>query len=197
MTNAIADTLDSIATELHEWFASVATLSGNAFGWDRDRIGDAAVHHVLRRQADRLRSSRLADDGDSYTPLCLFLAAACRVLSLPLSERHWLAALRNVIEQEHAAGGEALGVALGTPAQRFKMLLDDAIDAAGLGSQVTILDEGNRRLALGLSVNWGIRTLLAYATEAKIAKSRASPPTRDLSWVRAKVRSAAASLSRD
>jgi hypothetical protein len=76
------------------------------------------------------------------------------------------------------------------------MLLDDAIDAAGLGSQVTILDERNRRLALGLSVNWGIRTLLAYATEAKIAKSRASPPTRDLSWVRAKVRSAGLALER-
>lgn len=191
MTNAAADTLSATATELHEWFTSVAAISGKAFGWQRDRVGNAALLHVLRRQAARLRSSRLADDGSTYTPLCLFLAAACRVLELPLTQRHWLAALRNVIEQEFAEGGEEVGVALGTASQRFKMLLDDAIDAAGFGPQVTILDEKNRRLALGLSVNWGIRTLLAYAAEAKATRSRGPRGTRDLSWLRARVRASA------
>jgi hypothetical protein len=188
MTNAIADVLESTADELNEWFASVAALSDSAFGWHRDRFGEASALHVLRRQASRLRSSRLADDGGTYTPLCLFLSAACRVLGLSLTARHWLAALRNVIEQENTAGGEHVGVALGTPAQRFKMLLDDAIDAAGFGPQVTNLDEKNRKLALGLSVNWGIRTILAYAT---VTKSRTRTGVRDLSWLRSKVRSAA------
>jgi len=191
MTNATADTLESTATAMQEWFESVTALAGKAFGWHGDKLGDASALHVLRRQAARLRSSRLADDGSTYTPLCLFLSAACRVLSLPLTARHWLAALRNVIEQKHAGGGEHVGVALGTPAQRFKMLLDDAIDAAGFGPQVTVFDEKNRRLALGLSVNWGIRALLAYATETKLRRSRSSVGTRDLCWLRARVKSVA------
>ncbi len=188
MTNATADLLESTADELSVWFARVAEFSGRAFGWERGPHGDASAIHVLRRQAARLRSSHLATDGSSYTTLCLFVAAACRTLSLPTTARHWSAALRNVAEQRRLPSSEELGVAFGTPAERFKLLLDDAIDAAGLGSQVTTLDEKNRKLALGLAVNWSLRTLLAYAAEAKIPKTTAHRGRQDLSWLRAKVR---------
>jgi hypothetical protein len=188
--------VDGSAAELAVWFVSVADLSAKAFGWRRDSHGDAAALHVLRGHAARLRSSRLADDGASYTTLCLFLASACRVLGLGLETRHWGAALRNVLEQRGLALDEDLGVSLGSPAERFKMMVDDAIDAAGLGSQSTVLDEKNRRLALGLAVNWGLRTLLAYAAETKFRDTRGRRGRHDLAWIGALVRQATASLSR-
>jgi hypothetical protein len=191
MSTVTADThVGRAAAELETWLASVAELSASAFGWHRDRHGDAAALHVLRRQAARLRSSRLADDGGSYTSLCLLLAAACRVLNLRLEARHWVAALRNVMEQRDLALDADLGVSFGSPAERFKMLFDDAIDAAGLGSQVTVLDEKNRKLALGLAVNWGLRALLAYAAEARLRRAPREPTTRDLAWIGTLVRQA-------
>jgi len=188
--------VDNAAAELEAWFLNVASLSAKAFGWRRDSHGDAAVLHVLRRQAARLRSSRLAEDGASYTTLCLFLTAACRALGLGLETRHWVAALRNVIEQCGLALDENLGVSLGSPAERFKILLDDAIDAAGLGSQATVLDEKNRRLALGLAVNWGVRTLLAYAAEVRLRDPRGPRTRHDLAWIGALVRQATAPHTR-
>jgi hypothetical protein len=189
MSTATSDAhLKSAAGELNTWFVSVADLSAKAFGWHRDRHGDAAALHVLRRQAARVRSSPLAEDGASYTTLCLFLAAACRALNLGLETRHWIAALQNVIEQRGLALDNDLGVSLGSPAERFKTLLDDAIDAAGLGSRETILDEKNRKLALGLAVNWGLRALLAYAAEVRLRSPRGLRSRHDLAWIGSLVR---------
>ncbi len=179
--------VEGAAAALRTWFVSVADLSAKAFGWHRDRHGDAAALHVLRRQAARLRSSRLAEAGASYTTLCLFLAAACRALNLRLETRHWVAALRNVSEQRGLELDNKLGVSVGSQAERFKILLDDAIDAAGLGAQVTVLDEKNQKLALGLAVNWGVRTLLAYAAETRLRRARGSRTRHDLAWIRSLV----------
>jgi hypothetical protein len=184
--------VENATAELKAWFASMADLGAKAFGWHRGRHGDAAVLHVLRRQAAKLRSSRLAEDGASYTPLCLFLAAACRALNLDIETRHWVAALRNVVEQRGLVLDDNLDVSLGSPAERFKILFDDAMDAAGLGSQVTVLDEKNRKLALGLAVNWGVRTLLAYAAESRFPSARAPRTRHDLGWINALVRQATA-----
>ena len=178
------------AAELKAWFASMADLSAKAFGWQRDAHGDAAVLHVQRRQATTLRSSTLAEGGASYTALCLFLAAASRALSLDIETRHWAAGLRNVVEQRGLVLSGDLGVSLGSPAERFKMLLDDAIDAAGLGVKETVLDEKNRKLALGLAVNWGVRTLLAYAAESRVRGARGARSRHDLGWINALVRRA-------
>ena len=178
---------ETAAAEISAWFVNVAALSAKAFGWDRDSHGDAAALHVLRRQAARLRSSRLAEDGASYTTLCLFLAAACRALNLRLETRHWVAALRNVSEQRGLVLDNKLGISLGSPAERFKILLDDAIDAAGLSAQVTILGEKNQKLALGLALNWGVRTLLAYAAETRLQRARGSRARHDLAWIRSLV----------
>jgi hypothetical protein len=180
----VADTsVDSTAAELDAWFASLAELSAKAFGWHRESHGAAASLHVLRRQAERLRSSRLAEDGASYTALCLFLAAACRTLGLRLETRHWLAALRNVCEQRRLELKNELGIAFGSPSERFKTLFDDAIDAAGLGVQATVLAPKNQKVALGLAVNWGMRTLLAYAAETGPRQARGPRSRHDLTWL--------------
>ena len=189
MSAVVADSsAESAAAQLAAWFVRVGELSGKAFGWERDNHGDAAALHVLRRHAARLRSPRLGGDGASYTTLCLFLAAACRTLNLGLEPRHWSAALRNVREQRGLTLDNDLGVSLGSPAERFKTLLDDAIDAAGLGGQVTVLDEKNRKLALGLAVNWGVRTLLAYAAETGLRRARGPRTRHDLAWIGTLVR---------
>ena len=99
-----------------------------------------------------------------------------------------MAALLNVREQRGPGLENDLGVSLGSPAERFKTLLDDAIDTAGLGAQVTVLDERNRRVALGLAVNWGMRTLLAYAAETRVRRARGPRTRRDLGWIGALVR---------
>lgn len=187
MSTATVNPLEATAEALGNWFASISELSGRAYGWHRETHGAPALH-VLRRLAARLRSSRLAENGESYTALCLFLAAACRALGIALTQRHWASALRSVAEQRAFAPDESLGMALGSPAERFKLLLDDAIDAAGLGSQATVLDEKNRRLALGLAVNWGVRTLLAYAADTKPTKASTDAGRRDLAWLRTRVR---------
>ncbi len=185
MSAVAADaSVESAAAELTTWFASVVDVSARAFGWHRDGHGDAAALHVLRRQATQLRSSRLAADGASYTTLCLFLAAAARVLDLRLESRHWVAALRNVREQRDLGRENELGVSLGSPAERFKILLDDAIDAAGLGARATALDARNQKVALGLAVNWGIRMLLAYAAERGLRHPRGPRTRHDLAWIR-------------
>ena len=184
---AVAGRVESAGAAMSAWFVSVADLSAKAFGWNRDRHGDAAALHVLRRQAARLRSARLAEDGTSYTTLYLFLASGCRALNLRLETRHWVAALRNVSEQRGLALDNKLGVVVGTPAERFKLLLDDAIDVAGLGVQMTTLDERNQKVALGLALNWGVRTLLAYAAEASRRRARGSRDRHDLAWIRSLV----------
>jgi hypothetical protein len=72
----------------------------------------------------------------------------------------------------------------------FKALADDAIDAAGLGAGAIVLDEKNRKVTLGLAVNWGMRTLLAYAAETGLRHARGPRRRRDLAWIGALVRKA-------
>lgn len=136
------------ARELSDWFSSVVALTSDAFGLGTDPRGKAAALHLLRRQAVRLIRSPLGSAGESYAPLCFFLVAASRALDVGLQASHWAAALRNVERQDAIPGGNDLGLVLGTPAQRFKTLLDDALDNAGLGSRESVLDDENRRIAL-------------------------------------------------
>lgn len=169
--------------ELSEWFTRVAALASEAFDMGEDPRGKAAMLHVLRRQSARLLRSALDGEGNAYVPLSLFLVSACRALGVELKPTHWAAALHNVERQGVLPSGEALGLVLGTPAQRFKTLLDDALDSAGLGGRESVLDEENRRLALGLAVNWALRVLLAYAAEVRKPPEVAGPDRKDLAWI--------------
>jgi hypothetical protein len=90
--------LNVVASELNEWFQSVQRLTDASLfsiapeGPHRD----AVVLDALRRNARIVYGARLNADGKLYSPLCFFLAAACRHLRAILGIGHWRAALYNV-----------------------------------------------------------------------------------------------------
>ncbi|MGO8786956.1 MAG: hypothetical protein ACLQVL_06180 [Terriglobia bacterium] len=176
----------AVAEQLHDWFASILRLTDESLfsivpeGPHRD----AVVLDVLKRNARIISQSELDRGGKLYSPLCFFLAAACRKLRTSLGGRHWRAALDNVVHlQEHLmnAGAEfsTIGLEIGSPAALFKQEVDEAINQAALAGGVSYLNKEDREVALGLAVNWGMRLLLAYALECPINSSN----RKDLGWV--------------
>jgi hypothetical protein len=177
-----------VAEELHDWFCSIQRLADRGlFSIAPDGPhGDAVILDVLVRNARTLAESRINGEGELYSPLCFFLAAACRHLRTSLGVGHWRAAVDNVVHfQEQMRGVQAdsvnLGLKLGTTVEVFKQELDEAMNHAGLGGTPGYLDKENRGIALGLAVNWGIRFLLAYAIEC--GRRPVEPGAKDLTWV--------------
>jgi hypothetical protein len=128
---------------------------------------------VLKRNARIISLSELDSEGKLYSPLCFFLAAACRKLGTSLGVGHWRAALDNVVHlHEHLmnAGAEfaIIGLEVGSPAVLFKQEFDEAVSQASLAGGVSYLNKEARQVALGLAINWGMRLLLAYAWLASL-----------------------------
>jgi len=179
---------NAVAEQLRDWFDSVSRLASENFfnmlpeGPHRE----AVVLDILRRNARILAEGELDADGKLYSPLCYFLAAACRKLRTSLGVGHWLAAVGNVVrlgEQLARARTESVGLGLevDSPAAFFKHELDEVINHAALAGGVSYLDKENREIALGLSVNWGMRLLLAYALGC--AGSSNDSGRKDLAWI--------------
>jgi hypothetical protein len=175
-----------VAEQLHDWFGSVLRLSDDSLfsivpdGPHRD----AVVLDVLKRNARIISLSELDSEGKLYSPLCFFLAAACRKLGTSLGVGHWRAALDNVVHlHEHlmSAGAEfaIIGLEVGSPAVLFKQEFDEAVSQASLAGGVSYLNKEDRQVALGLAINWGMRLLLAYALECSINASN----RKDLAWI--------------
>jgi len=186
----------SVAHELTEWFQSVQRLMDAGLfniapeGPHRDAI----VLDALRRHAKALYNARLDVEGKLYSPLCFFLAAACRYLRASLGIGHWRAALDNLRDlQQRLANYRheslAVGLDLGTPETLFKGEFDEAIRQAGLVDDTSFLSKDDRQVAIGLAINWGIRFLLAYALETP----RPGRPSgsKDLAWLAEQLGSAA------
>lgn len=176
------------ANELHSWFQSVMRLvEASLFSIAPEGPHrDAVVLDTLRRNGRILCDSTSEPDGKLYSPLCYFLAAACRQLQVSLGVGHWRSALDNVRElQQRLAGSHTdsidVGLDIGTPATLFKAEFDEAIRQAGLIDGASFLSKADRQVALGLAVNWGIRLLLAYALETP----RPAHPSerKDLTWL--------------
>lgn len=176
----------SVAEQLHDWFGSILRLTDESLlstlpgGPHRD----AVVLDALRRNARVISQSELDTEGKLYSPLCFFLAAACRKLGTSLGVGHWRAALDNVVHlREHliSAGAEfaTIGLEVGSPAVLFKQEFDEAISQASLAGGVSYLNKEDRQVALGLAINWGMRLLLAYALECSISRSN----RKDLAWI--------------
>lgn len=189
MTNIDAG---SVAHDLNEWFQSVQRLTeASLFGVAPEGPHrDAVVLDALRRNARVLYEAQLDADGKLYSPLCFFLAAACRYLRASLGVGHWRAALENISDlQQRLAGSrsesEAIGLDLGTPATIFKAELDETIRQSGLIDGTSFLTKEDRHVAVGLAINWGMRLMLSYALEL----SRPVQPSdrRDLSWLSERV----------
>ncbi len=179
---------NTLAHELTEWFQSIQRLADASLfsiapeGAHRDAI----VLDALRRNAKTLYYGNLDSDGKLYSPLCFFLAAACRQLGATLGVGHWRAALDNLRDLQqrlanYQSDSVAVGLDLGTPATLFKGELDEAIRQAGLVDDTSFLSKEDRQVAIGLAINWGMRFLLAYAFESR----RPGRPSgkKDLTWL--------------
>lgn len=183
--------LTSAAGELADWFNDIVKLwSSIYFDWSTSAAHrDAAILEILSRNAKVIIEAPLDPRGDLYQPLTLALAAACRRHGVVPRPKHWLAALKNVLEVRSrvaSAGAERFALPFGTAAGFFKDLFCEALIHAGVTDRPTILVEQNRRASLGLAMNWGLRFLLAYALEIRPARRR-DRRTRDLRWVHALV----------
>jgi hypothetical protein len=178
----------AIANDLNDWFQSVQRLTESSLfsivpeGPHRE----AVVLDALRRNARIVYEANLKPDGKLYSPLCFFLAAACRQLRTGLGVGHWLAALDNLRDlQKRLASSHSesvqVGLDLGTAATLFKGEFGEAIRQAGLIDGTSFLGKEDRQVALGLAINWGMRLLLAYAQETP--RPSGGSERKDLAWL--------------
>lgn len=187
---------NAVAHELTGWFQSVQQLADAGLfsivpeGPHRNAI----VQDALRRHAKAIYNASLDADGTLYSPLCFFLAAACRHLGASLGIGHWRAALDNLRDLQqrltnHRLESVAIGLDLGTPATLFKGEFDEGVRQAGLIDDTSFLSKEDRQVAIGLAINWGMRLLLAYALETP----RPDHPVerKDLTWLAERLGSAA------
>lgn len=190
--------VEMAAQELHYWFQGVMEVTdAGLFGIVPEGPHRAAVIlDVLTRNARLLSDAQRDAKGKLYTPVTLVLAAGSRKLEVPLRRGHWRAAVENVLElQARVSAGLPARVALdlGSPADVFLAQLKDALRQAGLTDVPTYLDDENRRIALGLAVNWGMRFLLAYALECRAPAKRSE--LQDLAWIAKTLKTATGSAS--
>lgn len=187
--------LDQLAAELTEWFDSVFDQTQESlFGIaPQGPHRDAVAFDTMIRNARILHRAELNGGGELYSPLCFFLAAACRYLGVRLGIGHWRAALENLCHSQVLPELEALGLPLGTPAYRFKAELDAAIEQAGFIDRVSLLHKEDRKVAIGLGVNWAMRLLLACA--AGYPNPVESPGRKDFAWLATRVQAALAACN--
>jgi hypothetical protein len=179
-----------VADRLAKWFEGVRKeLEGTLFAVAPEGPHrEAAVYELLSHHARLLRDAPVDSKGALYNSLVLELAAACRVLGVTLGADRWAAAVENVDDVEKSVSEAPnhlgpLGLSIGTRAQVFKQLFAEALADAGVVGVPTVLNEENRRLALGLSVNWGMRLLLAYAVECHPHAKPGARHKMDLTWI--------------
>ena len=181
-----------LAVELSQWFESVSGLTEkNLFsiapeGPHRDAI---AMDSMIRN-ARVVYRAELDSEGKLYSPLCFFLVAACHHLRVHLGAGHWRAALQSLCSAKEVPGLESFGLSLGTPASRFQAELNAAVEQSGFLGGASLLSKEDRKVAVGLAVNWAMRLLLAYA--ADYPKPDETSGRQDFAWLAAQVRAALA-----
>ena len=183
---------DRLAAELTGWFDSVFELTQKSlFGIAPEGPHrDAVVVDSMIRHGRIIYRAALDREGKLYSALCFFLVAACRYLGARLAAGHWRAALNNLCQSQQVPGLETFGLPVGDPAHQFKAELDDAIEQAGFIDRVSLLNKEDRKVAIGLAINWAIRLLLACA--ADYPNPVESPGHKDFSWLATRVQSAIA-----
>jgi hypothetical protein len=183
----VASDRKAVAEQLHAWFLSILHFTESQFNVvPEGPHRDAVVLDALVRNARILSQSELDREGKLYSPLCFFLAAACRKLGASLGAGHWRAALDNVVHLQQGMasgreGGASVGLEAVSPAVFFKQEFDEAINQAAVAGGVSYLSKEDRQVALGLAINWGMRLLLAYALECAPSMNRSD--RMDLAWV--------------
>ncbi|MBL8230512.1 MAG: hypothetical protein JNL98_18620 [Bryobacterales bacterium] len=186
----MSERLSAGAVELSEWFNSVQRLTEVSLfaAAPEGPLRDAIVLDVLRRNARSVSEAALDTAGMLYSPICFFLAAACRHLRASLAVGHWRAALANVRDLRSSLASAQdqsaeFGLPVGTPATILKMEFDEAVRQAGLIEGTSFLSKADREVAVGLAINWPMRLLLAYSLE--IEPRPVSSHIKDLPWLAA------------
>lgn len=155
------------AIALAAWFERLrAVLDRTVFAAGSDEPHRrAGALGLLTRHAERLLAAGAGEPAASLREAVWVIAAATRVLGVVPGRAEWLAASRNVLTLD--ADLEALPARgpwlTDDVASIFRAHLEEALKHAGVTRTPTILDAENRRTALGLSVNWGLRFLVAQA----------------------------------
>ena len=183
---------ERLTTELTEWFDSVFELAQKChFGIAPEGPHrDAVVVDSMIRNARIIHRAELDEVGKLYSPLCFFLVAACRHLGVRLRAGHWRAALETLCNSQQSSGLETFGLPLGTPACQFKLELDATIEQAGFIDRTSLLNKEDRKVAIGLGINWAIRLLLACAEDYRNPVESAGH--KDFSWLATRVQATVA-----
>ena len=74
-----------------------------------------------------------------------------------------------------------VGLEFSGPVAIFKQEFEEAINQSAVAGGASFLNKENRQIALGLAVHWGMRLLLAYASDCSGLKN--DPTRKDLAWV--------------
>jgi len=123
----------------------------------------AAALNVVTRHAAQLEAAASAGQPvDEVREVAWILAGATRVLDAKLRRDQWLSAAQNVLRLDRQVDG------LGSPwvgdvVSIFRDQFFEALRQAGVTRHPTILGPSDRKAALGLSINWGLRYLIAAA----------------------------------
>jgi len=157
------------ATQLTEWFAGLREQLDRtvfAVGSDEAHRKAAALTSVSRHVASFEAAS--GEPGPEIREAAWVLAGATRALGLAAPNRaQWLAAAQNVASLD--AQVHSLDVSPWIAQDAAAIFRDHFVEAlrqAGVARVPTILDATNRRTALGLAVNWGMRYLIAVAASS-------------------------------
>jgi hypothetical protein len=154
------------APRLDAWFRSLrGALDLTLFSVGSDEPHRrASVLTVLTRHVGLLEAA--ADQPVvALREVAFVLAAATHRLGVVPSEREWHAAVNNFVVLD-AQLSEAARYSAWVPSSAVEVFRDqfaETLRHAGVAQRPTSLDAANRRTALGLSVNWGMRYLVAVA----------------------------------
>lgn len=153
------------AVSLAQWFTSLReTLDKTVFSvGDSEPHQRAAARNVITRHVAELDDAvEAGQQAVEVREIAWILAGATRALGVQLRPNQWLSATQNVARLDVQVDG------LGTPwvgdiVSIFRDHFFEALRQAGVTRTPTILSAANRQTALGLSVNWGLRYLVAAA----------------------------------
>lgn len=165
------------AEKLVSWFDELTRFSEvTLFAVARDeRHRRAAILDVLTSNARKLNAGNVDSGGALYQPAAFVLAATSKLTGLVPNVSHWRSALENVhkLREDLAAVQRSqLGLSAGSAATILKNHFTEALVQAGVAGLPSTLDEDDCSIALGLSINWGIRFIVAYALETALPERK-------------------------
>lgn len=162
---------DGVAVGLSQWFregrSRYEEVTKSLAGGDQGR-SQLFAHGAIERSANKLLERREDEDlSFLFSSTCIFLGAASQFLGLRVTAENWKAAIENVLGIERQLS-DAQAVAFGIPDSASALFLSELgtqLDNAGFARVPSVLNQENRRRALALAINFGLRFLIAIGLE--------------------------------